>query len=121
MLNAAQCRSMKALNAHAFVTDSSVHRSKSLQSPPGSFLLDSVYYTTTDTPHITSHFTPVACFVLFCGGQVEVNGRRADSSDVHLMHSALNEPSWLCTIMHLHSMLGYWPALSIECEPPVVY
>ena len=37
--------------------------------------MDSVYYTTTDTPLNTSHFTPVARFVLVCGGRVELELR----------------------------------------------
>ena len=62
MLNAAQRSSMKALNAHMSLTESSAYRSKLLQLSPGSFLMDSVYYTMADTPHIISNFALVARF-----------------------------------------------------------
>ena len=74
--------------------------------------MDPVHYTTTDMPHGTSHFTVVTRFVLFCGGWVEVDGRRVVSSDGHLMHSALNAPSWLS--IELHSALNAPSWLSIE-------
>ena len=112
MLNAAQCSSMKALNAHVVLTESSVCRFKSLKSPPGCFLVDPVHYTTTDMPHGTSHFTVVTRFVLFCGDRVEVDVRRGVSSDGHLMHSALNAPSWLG--IELHSALNAFWCLSIQ-------
>ena len=61
--------------------------------PPGSFLVDAVYFTTTDTPHISLSWLGFLRFVLIFGNRVEVDGRRAAGSNGHFMHSALNATS----------------------------
>ena len=95
---------MTALNAHVSLTESSVYRFKLLKSPPGSFLVGSVYFTTTYMPHTSLSWLVFLRFVLFVGNRVEVDGRRAAGSNGHLMHSALNATSRQC--IELHSALN---------------
>ena len=73
--------------------------------------MEYVYHTTTNTPHSTSHFTPVARFDLFCSVRVEVDDRRAASSNGHLMHSALNAPSWLGIDVYSAFNAFSWPSI----------
>ena len=95
---------MTALNVYVSLTESSVYRSKLLKSPPGSFLVDPVYFTTTDTPHTSFAWLVFLRFALFVGNRVEVDGRRAAGSNGHLMHSALKATSRQC--IDLHSALN---------------
>ena len=56
---------MTALNAHVSLSESSMYRSRLLQSPPESFLVDSMYFTTTDTPQALLSWLVFLRFVLF--------------------------------------------------------
>ena len=95
---------MTALNAHVSLSESSMYRSKLLELPPGSFLMDNVYFTTTGTPLISLPWLAFLRIVLFFGGRVEVDGGRAAGSNGHLMHSALNATSRQS--IDLHSALN---------------